>query len=55
MRHMHLSPTLILGHQDPLVPMQRKGEEKLQVRIISSLLYFDLPFCVACHTDKCGF
>ena len=54
MRHIHLSPTLILGHQDLLVPIQRKEEEKLQVNIISSLLYFELPFCVASHIDKCA-
>ena len=44
MRHIRLSPTLILGHQDLLLTVLTKEEEKLQVDIISSHLEFGLAF-----------
>ena len=44
MRHILLSPTLIFGHQDLLLTVPTKEEEKLQVDIISSHLEFGLAF-----------
>ena len=38
MKHIHLSPTLILGHPGLLLPVLMKEGEKLQVDIISSHL-----------------
>lgn len=52
MRHVHLSPTLILGPQDLLILVPRKEEEKLQVDIVYSQLYFGLSLCLISHTDK---
>lgn len=45
MKHIHLSPTLTLGHQGLQLPVLMKEEEKLQVNIISSHLQFGLAFC----------